>query len=60
MWARKQTKPILEGLEEAGLSKDKIKVLKDVRESYKLITNLKEKQDIYALYENDLPDTYNE
>ena len=56
----KQTKPILEGLEEAGLSKDKIKVLKDVRESYKLINNLKEKKDIYALYENDLPDTYNE
>ena len=56
----KQTKPILRGLEEEGYSKDKIKVLKDVRESYKIINNLKEKKDIYALYENDLPDTYNE
>lgn len=57
---KKQTKPILDGLEEVGFSKSKIQVLNDVRESFTIINNLKEKKDIYALYENDLPDTYNE
>ena len=55
----KQTKPIYEGLIEKNYPKSKIKILKDVRESYTLINNLKE-ENIYALYENDLPDTYNE
>jgi UDP-N-acetylmuramoyl-tripeptide--D-alanyl-D-alanine ligase len=55
----KQTKPILEGLTKEKFDKDKIKVLNDVRESYKLIATI-DKKNIYALYENDLPDTYNE
>ena len=55
----KQTKPIYDGLVEKDFPKSKIKILKDVRESYILINNLKE-ENIYALYENDLPDTYNE
>lgn len=55
----KQTKPIYDGLLEKGYPKSKIKILNDVRDSYTLINNLKE-ENIYALYENDLPDTYNE
>ena len=55
----KQTKPIYEGLIESGYPKGNIKVLTDVRESYNLINSLSE-DNIYALYENDLPDTYNE
>lgn len=55
----KQTKPIYDGLIEKNYPKSKIKILKDVRDSYKLINSLKE-ENIYALYENDLPDTYNE
>lgn len=35
-------------------------VLNDVRESFTIINNLNKKKDVYALYENDLPDTYNE
>ena len=57
---KKQTKPILDGLNESNYSNDKIKILNDVRESYSLINNLNKKKDVYALYENDLPDTYNE
>ena len=56
----KQTKPILEGLEEKKFKKDKIHVLNDVREAYTLINKLKGKKDLYALFENDLPDTYTE
>ena len=55
----KQTKPILDGLQEKKFDKAKIKVLNDVRESYTFINGL-EKENVYALYENDLPDTYNE
>ena len=57
---KKQTKPILDGLESMDYPSDKIKILNDVRESYSLINNLNKKKDVYALYENDLPDTYNE
>jgi len=57
---KKQTKPILDGLKESNYPNDKIKILNDVRESYILINNLNVKKDVYALYENDLPDTYNE
>lgn len=57
---KKQTKPIYEGLLEAGYKKENIMILNDVRESFTIINNLNEKKDVYALYENDLPDTYNE
>ena len=40
--------------------KDKIIITNDVRETYIIVNKLKSKKDIYALYENDLPDTYNE
>ncbi|MDD6879238.1 MAG: UDP-N-acetylmuramoyl-tripeptide--D-alanyl-D-alanine ligase [bacterium] len=56
---KKQTKPIYDGLISMNYSKDKIKILNDVRDSYTFINKLNKKE-IYALYENDLPDTYNE
>lgn len=56
------TKPIYEGLIENGFDKEKIIVYNDVRTSYEFINQLasQNKKDVYALFENDLPDTYNE
>ncbi len=56
----KRTKPIYDGLIESGYNKDKIYILNDVKESFTLVASFKGKEDIYALYENDLPDSYNE
>ena len=56
----KRTKPIYDGLIEEKFNKDNIHVLNDVRESYTLLNELKGKKDLYALFENDLPDTYTE
>ena len=56
----KKTKPIKEGLLEKKFDKDKIIVFNDVREAYPYISNLANKNEVYALFENDLPDTYNE
>ncbi len=56
----KRTKPIYEGLIEKKYNEKKIHVLNDVREAYTLINNLKTKKELYALFENDLPDTYTE
>ena len=55
-----RTKPIKEGLLESGYDIDKIQVLNDVRDAYNFISGLTGKEDVYALFENDLPDTYNE
>ncbi|MBO5414371.1 MAG: UDP-N-acetylmuramoyl-tripeptide--D-alanyl-D-alanine ligase [Bacilli bacterium] len=54
------TKPIYEGLINNGFDKDKIIVYNDVRDAYKFISTLIGKKEVYALFENDLPDTYNE
>ena len=57
----KRTQPIYKGLLDAGYEKDNIFIINDVRDAYPLISNkLKGQDDIYALFENDLPDTYNE
>lgn len=58
----KKTKPIKDGLLQKGFDKDKIIVFNDVREAYPFIGDLasKNKKEVYALFENDLPDTYNE
>ena len=57
----KRTKPIYEGLLEKKFDKDKIVVFNDVREAYTFINSLSDgKKQIFALFENDLPDTYNE
>lgn len=55
-----KTKPIKEGLLTNGFDKDKIIVFNDVREAYTFIRGLTGKEEVYALFENDLPDTYNE
>lgn len=56
----RHTKPIKEGLLAKGFDKDKIVVLNDVRAAYPFIGQLANKKEVYALFENDLPDTYNE
>ncbi len=56
----KRNKPIREGLLTSGFDKEKIVVLNDVRSAYPFIDTLTGKEDVYALFENDLPDTYNE
>ena len=57
---KRKTKPIEEGLITKGFDKDKIIVFNDVREAYPYIRELAKDQEVYALFENDLPDTYNE
>ena len=57
----KQTLPIYNGLLSKNYNKDNIHILNNVVDSYPLIRKLKEKnKDIYALFENDLPDSFNE
>ena len=58
----KKTKPIKEGLLSKKFDKDRIIIFNDVREAYPFIGNIasKEKQEVFALFENDLPDIYNE
>ena len=56
----KITKAIHEGLLEAGFDEDRIFILNDVKESYPLVRKLADGNEVYALYENDLPDSYNE
>jgi len=56
----KRTKSIKEGLLTKGFDKEKIVVFNDVRDAYPFIGTLTGKEDVYALFENDLPDTYNE
>ena len=56
----KRTKPIYEGLIEGKFNEKNIYVLNDVREAYTLLNDFKDKKDLYALFENDLPDTYTE
>lgn len=55
-----RTQPIKEGLMKKGFDKEKIIVFNDVRDAYPFIGTLTGKKDVYALFENDLPDTYNE
>ena len=56
----KRTKPIKEGLIKSGFNEDNIIIMNDVRSAYPFIETLTGKKDVYALFENDLPDTYNE
>ena len=56
----KKTKPIKEGLLESKFDKEKIIVFNDVRDAYPFIGQLATKNEVYALFENDLPDIYNE
>ena len=57
----KQTKPILDGLKEKKYKANKIKVINDVKEAFKIIEEVSEKgKETYILLENDLPDIFNE
>ena len=56
----KRTLPIKEGLLAKKYKEKNIHILNDVRDAYTLINKLKGKEDLYALFENDLPDTYTE
>ena len=56
----KKTQPIKEGLLTKGFDKDRIIVFNDVRDAYPYISNLSSDKEVYALFENDLPDTFNE
>ena len=57
---KKQTEPIRKGLEKKKFDMDKVIVYNNVVDAYTFIRGIKGKKDIYALFENDLPDTYNE
>ena len=57
---KNRTKPIYNGLVQEGFNKKDIYVINDVKEAYKLLETFKKKKDLYALFENDLPDTYTE
>ena len=57
----KRTKIIHEALLKSGFIEDNIFVLNSVVDAYSVINALKEEnKDIYALFENDLPDIYTE
>lgn len=56
----KRTKPIYDGLITKGYKKENIYISNDVREAYTILNKLKNKKDLYALFENDLPDAYTE
>lgn len=58
---KEKTKPIMRGLKNKNYNEDNIIVYNDVREAYNFINGLtNSKSPVYALFENDLPDTYNE
>ena len=57
---KKQTKAIYEGLLTSGYDEKKVMITNDVVKAYTIINDLIGKKDMYALFENDLPDTYNE
>lgn len=56
----KKTLPIKEGLIKEGYDMDKVIIYNNVVDAYTFIRGLCGKQQVYALFENDLPDTYNE
>ena len=47
-------------LENKNYNMDNVIVYNDVKEAYNFIRGIKTKDEVYALFENDLPDTYNE
>lgn len=57
-----KTKPIKRGLQKSNFNPDNIVIYNDVREAYNFIRSIKNdtNEEVYALFENDLPDTYNE
>lgn len=56
---KKRSKPIFEGLLEAGFPEDKVKVVSSLKEAKAYISGILRAGDI-VLFENDLPDNYGE
>ena len=56
---KKRTKPIYDGLMEMGYNKDNIFVVNSLDEATSRIQNIAKPKDV-VLFENDLPDNYNE
>ena len=59
-WTKAYLENGIKGLENKNYDMDKVIVYNDVREAYNFIRGINTKEDVYALFENDLPDTYNE
>ena len=59
---KEKTKPIQNGLKKKNYNFDHVVIYNDVKEAYTFINSIKQKskEEVYALFENDLPDTYNE
>lgn len=57
-----KTKAIQDGLKRKNYDPEKVIIYNDVRKAYSFINALtmENEEDVYALFENDLPDTYNE
>ena len=51
-------KYIKNGLQEAGYKDDKIHVIQDVKKAYNMVYKQKETEEVYVLFENDLPDNF--
>lgn len=56
----KKTRKVFDGLLENEYDKDKIFIVNNVFDAYNLLKTFKFEEDMYALFENDLPDIYNE
>lgn len=56
---KKQTKPIFEGLKEAGFATEKVYVAQSIYDANNHMRSIATTGDV-VLYENDLPDTFNE
>ena len=56
----KRTKPIFKGIIEGDFDKEKIYVVNSVYDAYTLLQSMSTDKALYALFENDLPDLYNE
>lgn len=56
---KNQTKPIREGIASTGFDMDKVKIVRSLYDANRTMHNFAEEGDI-VLYENDLPDSFNE
>ncbi len=55
-----KTKDIYRGIIDEGYQKENIYIFNDVQEGIRLLKELKTNKDLFALIENDLPDSFNE
>ena len=57
---KNKTKAIQKGLNNKKFDKEKIILFNDVRDAYPYLNTMGIDKEVYALFENDLPDTFNE